>query len=379
MVDEALRAYGGIIKQPAAFTNLSRLFNLAIFLVVMTMMFSSKPSLRLSQKYVMTGLLVYFVTNYLMGSVLGTYTGWNDIYAIISFVVIMVAVRCSYLTKHSLLAWCRNILAMMVLASLLAAYAAPDWAYLSDGQDAKRLIGLYNHPRALGLSALFLLLIELLEPIRKIRLRHAYKVIALWVIFLSMSKTSIILVLLVLGFWLLKVWKSSGKSSQLLPFAALLGVLSGAYFLAGFAVDYFGANVEAVSSLTGRDYIWSYTLAEWLKNPLFGNGPAFFGPGGHFFQFSHAHNIVIQSISDGGVFGLLGLIFYVYFLAKGAFINSHRREYLPIGMLAVLFIFSMTEPVVRLSGMYSGEFFILLFALLYISAPLSKNNLRVIY
>lgn len=380
MVDETLRAYGEIIEAPVEFTNLSRLFNLIVFLLVAAMIFSAKPSLRLSQKYVMIGISVYFVTSYLMGSIFGTYTGMNDIYAIISFLVIIVAVRCNFLTKHRLLTWCRNILAIMVLASLMSAYIAPHWAYSSDGQDGRRLIGLYNHPRALGLSSLFLLLIELLEPIQKTILRYAYKIIAIWVIFLSMSKTSIILVLLVIGFWLIKFWKTSGKSSYFLPFFVFSGFLTGIYFFASFSFDYFEKNVNMVSSLTGRDYIWGYTLSEWLKNPLFGNGPAFFGHGGHFFQFSHAHNIFIQSISDGGIFGLLGLVFYLYFLVKCAILNSARREYLPIGMIVVLFVFSMTEPVIRLSGIYSGEFFILLFSLIYISAPTSKkNNFKVMY
>lgn len=381
-VDESLRMYGWIFEPTEGFTNLSRILNIFVVIVLASIVFIRGYSVTAIKMDLVYGLSVYFISNIALGSIFGTFTGVMDIYSIVSYFVLIIILISSDLDMRQVLLVCRHLLALMVLSSLLSALIADDWAYVSDfyvgyGGESRRLLGFFNHPRVLGLYSLFLLIIELLNTKENSSLKLIYIIGSVFALYLSMSKTAIVLLFVVLVFWFLSVKKDDKYGSShawILLFGAFLTACCFVFYFV--FLDFYDNNQESLTSLTGRSDIWGVTYSNFLNNPIFGNGPAFFGSSGPV-GIAHAHNLFLQALSDGGVIGFFGLLIFLYKLISMAFVRLAVGEYFPLCSVVVLFVFSMTEPIIRFSGIYSGEFFVFSFVLLSLTTDRSALNKNI--
>ena len=127
------------------------------------------------------------------------------------------------------------------------------------------------------------------------------------------------------------------------------------------------------ASLTNRDLIWSYAIAEWERNPLFGYGPGLFGleyrtligiP-----KAFHAHNQVMQSLGSGGWFGVIGLLLYMGVLAYYAIRAARPTRGLSLALLLFILLRSITEVPLRVDGLMNGEFFVHLLLMMVVLRP----------
>ncbi len=180
-----------------------------------------------------------------------------------------------------------------------------------------------------------------------------------WLLRLSQSKTSL-LCLMVSAVLLLRGKKLSSKkiSRAVLTGAVALPILL--FFSQQFS-DVIGPLLEALgrdATFTGRTEIWSHiTLG--TVNPLIGSGYWNFwgGPGGLAFNESlhevipNAHNGYIDIYLDGGFIGL-GLLFLLLTMNGGRFVkrigtavDSDRFQRMRFAVLIAAIIFNLSESV----------------------------------
>lgn len=90
---------------------------------------------------------------------------------------------------------------------------------------------------------------------------------------------------------------------------------TGAGMLAILAVATAVVGSGAVGTLSGRTHIWQTAVSTFLIDPLSGTGPGTFAwmrlvgiePGLEPYPIFHAHNLVLQTLAEGGVLLLVGL------------------------------------------------------------------------
>jgi len=351
------------------FTLLSRLFNiilglLLIFLV--TKLYHQKIEVPSAIRKVIIASAIFLFFNYIVGSAFGTNFGLpKNLYLIFCPLVIMLLLLVKNITPDQLLRTFRFTGVIMLGGSIALGILFPDIAYAQDYfafsfSDSKRLIGLFSHPSQIGIFALLLLAIELRTG--SLGWRNIVMIIICWsALVMSVSKTAIALAIILLIIHL--VSKSKGY-----VLAALFIIVSiYALFKINAHTPTLFNDTSNLSTLTGRTYIWSMVISKWSTNPLFGNGPSFFSGSGKT-VFSHAHNIFLQYISDGGAFGLIGFIAYLTSLFSLALKNAKRSSFLSIILVLLILLFSMSEPVMRVNSFIDGSFFVNAFVVLYLCA-----------
>jgi len=265
----------------------------------------------------------------------------------------------------------------MIIGSLLYGYINPGMAfypdvYNVDGERGKRLMGLLGVYRSLGLYCLILFLMELIEVKENSYFSNINLMASSYAIYLTMSKSSIILLFFIIIVWLIRKARLENNKIHVM-FISMLFIFLTTLLIKFVFSEFIENNIESITSFTGRAYLWEETLSSWTENPIFGNGLKYFGGDGYL-PYINSHNIIIQSLSDGGLIGLFGLLIFIFCISKAALINMKKGEFFSIASILILLLFSMSEIVIEFSGLYSGEFFIFLFIMLYTS--LGSNSCR---
>jgi O-antigen ligase len=254
----------------------------------------------------------------------------------------------------------RYVATFMLAGSLFIGVFFPDFSFAADTysfgfSNSQRLIGLFNHPRQLGIYALMLFTVELYYNERGL-LHKFILIICPIALLLAMAKTAIVLAVIVL---FLHISRKGIVPFLVAVFCIIIGII---IFQLSSIQDLSGGN--DFSTLTGRTFLWGMLIDNWSDNVFFGSGPAYFGSG--LTILPHAHNIILQSISDGGLFGLVGLIGYIIALFKLGLKNAQISNSLSVLLVLLLVLFSMLEPIMRVTSFIDGSFFINLFVVLYL-------------
>ena len=336
--DDAVTVMYEIAEESPSFTFISRVLNFFIGLLVLMIIkkiITKRIYLTKRIKNLFLSFIVFLIFNYGIGSIFGTYPGPPTMYFILSSVVLILLTLISGPTPKKLIHLFKIISFVMLFGTLIWAIFFPDTAYFTFMEESvveeKRLIGFFSHPRQLGVVALFLLAMEL-----RIRVRgwlHIFIVlVAAVTLIMSISKTAIILGVIYI------YWHVQNRNK--FHFIILLGLTFIAYLV--LSISYpdvlSSSNDVDLTSLTGRDVIWKTVIDSWSSNPLFGNGPTYFMDGKHIFVVN-AHNIFLQSLSDGGLLGLLALFIYLFALIELAIQNRSASNNVSISLVLLLFLF----------------------------------------
>jgi O-antigen ligase len=367
--------FGDNSEYSEAFTLLSRVLNAFIALLLLFLLkevLNRRIYITKGIRLLIVSLGVFILFNYGFGSLLGSFPGLpKSPYLILTPVVLMFVALIKGVSSQLLINTFRYTAFVMLIGSIFMGVFLPGISYSMDSYEfgqgvAKRLIGLFNHPRQIGIYALLLLTVELYSE-KKSWFHYVVILSCLIAMILSVSKTAIVLAVVIL------IWNFYHKSKLLLLTIAF--VLSAAlwYVLANSVIFSSWNASQNLETLTGRTYLWNLLVERWFDNLFFGNGPAFFSGAGDT-GYAHAHNIIIQSLSDGGLFGLIGLSIYIFALVKLAIRNSKASKSLSVVLVILIFSFSMSEPVMRIDSFLDGSFFINVFLVLYLCALDRQRN-----
>jgi len=351
----------------AAFTWVSRLLNsmLAIlFLLLIKKVLSVRRAVTEDIVKLFFSLGVFLFFNYVLGAMFGSYSGLpSNPYLMLSIVFLMFFTFIKGSSSRQVIDTFRYVAFFMLIGSLFVGVLFPESSFSADSfsfefSNSKRLIGLFDHPRQIGVYALMLLTVELYCGARGL-FHKLILIVCPIAMLLAVSKTAILLAAIVL---LLQV---SRKGVVFFLISALGIILCVVIIMSGSVMNLTGG--QDFSTLTGRTVLWVFLLDGWWSNPFFGNGPAYFSGAGAT-GFAHAHNIVLQALSDGGLFGLVGFIGYIVGLLNIALKNAQVSRLLSVLLVLLLLLFSMAEPIMRVSSFLDGAFFINLFVVLYLCA-----------
>lgn len=338
--------------------------------------------------------IIFFITNILIASFISNFQNFD-----IRFFYAPIVLTAVFVTKsrsnEQLLKATKIVLLAYIYGSLLAAVITPKYAMM--GQYSSflpginfRLFGVAPHANSLGpLSAVYIV-IEMMQPSQsKIRLINLIAAIA--VLLLAQSKTAWIFFLLAgLCYFLKKTGlllfpdnteKSIFNRNTLyaLGIAFVLGVIA---LVFGFGDLGRKETVTDLSTLSGRTEIWTITLNEWQKNPLFGYGLNLwdekFRARNKMFYVGHAHNQFIHTLGSSGLVGLIGLLIYLRTLTIAA-IKTAKRNPVPLILLCMILIDCVSEVPLH-DNLLLDIFFlfhILLFSHLIQDARQQAKNIKI--
>ncbi len=239
----------------------------------------------------------------------------------------------------SLILTAKRISLLYIWGSLLVLLVMPSWALEVEYARGYipgfniRLHGITVHANHTAPFAWLFLVLEIVYPRQgKKAMRAAHILAAIVVLVLTQSKTTWLLMLL--GLLLFIFLKSPKVLWFFLSVAAVsLGSIFLGQLLTGGGVSawswlkerLFLEVPEEIFTLTGRVFIWETVMLIVRENPLFGYGPNLWSPEMTLRYASwvgwtpaQSHNQYIQSLGEGGIFGLsmfFGYITWVLFMS----------------------------------------------------------------
>lgn len=273
------------------------------------------------------------------------------------------------------LRWARDALLLLMLVGVLLIAVSPTLVLDRNYQQGliaglPRLGGLATHPVAMGLLAQLGLLCLLARPLRSPWLHGAAWLLGLSVLVLAQSKTAwmafVLCSAIVLAFrWAPGLQRALANVQQ--PTAALgvlaLALLTLATLLALLIVGDSSAWLDRLlqsqqgqqlSSLTGRDRIWSIAWEEWQAHRAFGWGPQIWGEAYRqsigLANATHAHNQLMDTLSRAGLTGAATLLVYGLTLTALALRYSRATQGLSLALLLALLLRAGSEVPLLLMG-----------------------------
>jgi O-antigen ligase len=260
----------------------------------------------------------------------------------------------------------------LMVGSLVAAVVVPDISVQPDYQSlipglTIRLWGLGSSPNSIGPMALLAAMLEYQYPTRPRWLRLLLLLATAAVFVLAQSRTvwlALPLVLAILGWY--RWVRGRGLRATLMVLVACICAASAALVALmfidvaalwqRFADTQLGATT---TTLSGRTGIWEVAVREWLRNPLFGYGPAIWGPDfrteiGMQYAVS-AHNQFLQTLSSAGTLGLLALLAYLRYLVPAALRCAPATRGVSLALLGMVLFRCLTETPLSMTGLIEGD------------------------
>lgn len=320
----------------------------------------------------------YFFAAYVVSSLFGT------VFALSYKTFYPFAIVCAlYLTRHekatSLIRPARDLLHLILLLGLLLIPIAPDLvrqAHFSGFVPALsfRYWGLTSHANNVGPLAIFFLLLVYWMPYGSRWLNVTALTVAMLTILLSQSKTAYVVTAAVAGVFILRFIVLSVIKRQFntvnamvgigltmaLVVAALLVVITGVYER---PFDYIVSKLLVRNSfLTGREVIWSITIGEWERNPLFGYGPDIWGDVfsakyGYLGIASNAHNQLLDTLGASGYLGITFFAVYFVMLWRYALILAHCSKWTSVALMTFMTLRCFTEVPFKTINVTTSDFF----------------------
>lgn len=340
--------------------------------------------------------VIYYIFNSMTNALLGTKPAFihGAYYALLLFALVHAARQQSPLpTLHVL----RNGLLAFFLASIAATSVFPD-VTLQRGYEGAipglsiRFWGLGSNPNSIGpLSVVTLLLLNFI-PYRKPWLQRGAIVLALFVLVLSQSKTAwggLLIGWAVLHFYrYLSTADNRSRGSLLMLFLMLSAfAMAGLVAYAGMVdlarkLQKIAATESGLSALTltGRVDLWLLAIDIWKDSPWFGYGL-------NIWDLEHriqlrmphafsAHNQFLQSLAQGGILALMGLLAYVTVLAAWARRAAAATRGLSLALLALILVRCISETPLETETLLSGDLIthaLLFHLLLHYGKPTSQS------
>lgn len=333
-------------------------------------------------------LLLAVTMMYFVSQALGTEGGFEQkpIYLTVALVSIVLSPRDALLLG---LRSAKMILLIYLSTSLIFLgidhdrVLAPGYRGLIPGFEY-RFWGLAPHANAIGPLAALLILLEISVPSKSFLRRLAVITIGAFVMLISQSKTSIGAALV--GLALIPFARGGmplhfSEKRRLSTRHAVLSVLLFAIGLSALVFSTIGmpralstlvlkvASAVDIDTMSGRSAIWQVALREFSVNPLFGYGLGIWGPDfravvGLNYAY-HAHNQLLQSMSESGVCGIVG--FMIFFISSYRYcMKSSDWTFGGSVGIFILFVFRcVTEAPLKVSGMGTGETLFLLVLLTF--------------
>lgn len=325
-------------------------------------------------------LFLSFVFMYFISQVFGTEGGFEQkpVYWIIAFSAMLLSpgagliagLRCA---KLILLIY--MVVSVLYIALDFNQVLAPGYKGVIPGF-SYRFWGLAPHANAIGPLAALLLFLEVSVPSRSFLARSSFYLVGTFVLIISQSKTSIgaaMVGMVVASFACGKRNADySGPYVMGLPHVIAGFALSAATLvLLMFSIIGMPRELASVASkinsaidfstMSGRSDIWRTAIYEFERNPMFGYGLGIWGAD---FRASigmnyayHAHNQLLQSMSESGVCGILG--FGVFFVASLLYCFKARVSTYG-GSVAIFLLFTfrcITEAPLKVAAIGTGETF----------------------
>jgi len=253
-----------------------------------------------------------------------------------------------------------------VYGSLVTAVLRPGWAVLVGMPGviswfSSRLFGVSVNPNGLGPIALLYLYLDLAEPSRS-WMKWLGRLAALAVLIWAQSKT--VWAAALFGVAIKIAYSSRPILIRNLPRSLLLR-----YSLTAIlcfpalgliwnpslsALREVGIESGTIVNLSGRTELWRITLEEWKNSPLIGYGPNLWNEeyrSKHFFverpYASQAHNMVIQTLGESGLLGLVMFMTFVLVLVKMAWQTRDISKGLSLCLVSMPLVHCLTESTFR--------------------------------
>ncbi|WP_296509189.1 O-antigen ligase family protein [Rhodoferax sp.] len=315
-------------------------------------------------------LLTLFLSHNVLSSMFGTQPVFihNLFYTIFAFAALYAARRDPL---EPVITTVKVTLYALMLLSLVLCVTNPDMA-LQPGYKGwipvvtVRLWGVGSNANSIGPLALLALLMEYMQPTKMRSWRWICISMTLVVFLLAQSKTVWFVSILLIP---VLAWYRAPRLARGIDMRLALAIvvtLSAACLLV-LVVDPISiwdklsttrAGSEAMT-LTGRSQIWAVAIDEWSRNPLFGYGPAIWGPAyrmniGMQFAFS-AHNQFLQSLSAAGVIGLFSLMTYLGILGLAAYRGAPKTRGVSMAFFLIILFRCLSETPLNLNTLFNGD------------------------
>lgn len=374
---------GHVIPQAegsGAYRWISRIANLTVVALCVPHLLSKLMiffSARQKLSWPVTLTLVFGVTSFLLPGLLGNKPGIDHrlMYPLLVMLVVLVASESGTETTLRLI---KAVLITFFVASLLfividpSRVLAPGYSGFIPGLNS-RFWGLANHANAIGPMASLCIFLELYVASRLPIGR--FIVIGLSVIVLALAQSKTAIGATIIGLLAILHFRSGHRGDVVRPsgtwtlhraytFLLLAGIAASfALLVASLTGDLDRAVSRVASSglttLTGRDQIWTIAYREWIRNPWFGYGTELWSYDyrrsiGIYFAFN-AHNQLFQTLAESGLFGLAGLAAFVTAFTLAAFRARKATLGVSAAICSLLLVRSVTEVPLRVSAIGSGE------------------------
>jgi exopolysaccharide production protein ExoQ len=320
----------------------------------------------------------YFFAAYVASGLFGT------VFAISHKTFYPFVIVCAlYLTRHenaaALIRPARDALHVFLLLGLLLIPIAPDLVRQAHFSGLIPVIpfrywGLTSHANNVGPLAVFFLLLVYWVPYGSRWLNIAAVGIAFVTIVLSQSKTAYVVSAAVAGVFVLRfivlsvMKRRFGTVGAMVSISLVMGILAAALLIVITGayekpLDYIvGKLLVRNSFLTGREVIWSITIGEWERSPLFGYGPEIWGDAfsakyGYLGVASNAHNQLLDTLGASGYLGITFFIIYFATLWRYALLLAPSSKWVSVALLTFMTLRCITEVPFKTINVTTSDFF----------------------
>lgn len=334
---------------------------------------------------------LFYFTNIILNNIFGTkpVIDWKFLYPFIIFSTIFLSRNKD--TNFSIQGIKFGLL-FFLFGSIIAAMVLPKISlqlnYIGLPGINIRLWGLGSNPNSIGPLALIFLLLVAHKPFNRRLLQYSAISMGVCVLLLSQSKTAWGAALL--SFAILwwghvmhspinrNIRKPANYALRNLSIPILLAFIGIALtvmlaFYSIYGSPFAHTTNEEIKTLTGRTEIWSVAIETWKNNPLFGYGSSVWDE--QFrkymdmnFAFS-AHNQFLQSLSEAGSIGFIGLMIYMVTLFRYAYDANGETKGLSLALFSIILIRCFTETPLEIIGIFNGDILVhlLLFRIVLIN------------
>lgn len=315
---------------------------------------------------VFAAFLFYFFTAYILPGFFGEVRAIAHFYFYLPLIFAAVYFSAANDPRRVVICF-RNAIGLVLVATIAVALVKPEMVVQQHFRSAIplfdfRIWGLAAHPNAFAPLALSFLILLKTEPFGSRFVTVAAWGLGVSAVILAQSKTVWVVALFLLAVHHFFRLHSEIRRGNASVFSAI--IIGGSYVgaivsclvmlawssgLTNFDMSWLrGVDTKALSTLSGRDIIWEYSLREWRENPLFGYGLDLWGdeyrramalPTAY-----HAHNQFIQTIAASGLVGLLGLILYIVVLVFKVVKIRGGEGSLALSLVLMLLIRCFSEP-----------------------------------
>ncbi|WP_167357198.1 O-antigen ligase family protein [Paenibacillus pectinilyticus] len=249
-----------------------------------------------------------------------------------------------------------------------------------------RLHGIANLANHLAPMAIVFWVTNRMMEKKNVYVNSLHWLVSLTVLILTQSKTTWVTFLIIFIFVLI-VSRTSAVRHIYLLIAGIFVLCIYLFMINSAASNYLdlqSQDVQLLTSLTGRNFVWSYTIDIWRHNPIFGYGLDLWKDEETRLPFlsmynwapGQAHNQFFQTLGESGIVGVVGLIYYVIILIKFGWRYSQESKFITIMMVLLLLIRGITESTLE-SNIFKENFLyhFITFTLLLIYVKKEKEKM----